>query len=196
MTEITILDWRRVMSELISFEDVEARILTIQGEQVLIDRDVAELYGIETKDVNRAVKNNPDKFPAEYIITLSNEEKSDVVKNFHHLRVLKFSHALPTAFTEKGLYMLATILKSPMATQTTLAIVETFAKIREFAKIITQLPDVSDGVQQKSLVQRGGEIFTEVLDDCLLEVTGDEITYEVDLGVVKVKRTVKRKKKK
>ena len=72
-----------------------------------------------------------------------------MVKNFHHLSVLKFSHALPTAFTEKGLYMLATILKSPMATQTTLAIVETFAKMREFAKIITQLPDVSDGVQQK-----------------------------------------------
>jgi len=184
------------MSDMISFDYVEKRIMTIRGQQVLIDRDVAELYGMETKDVNRAVKNNPEKFPEGYIITLSSDEKSEVVKNFHHLSALKFSHAPPTAFTEKGLYMLATILKSPTATQTTLAIVETFAKMREFAKIITQLPDIQDETEQKTLVQKGSEVFTEVLGDCILEVIGDEISYEVDLGIVKVKRKITREKRK
>jgi len=186
----------RIMNELFTFEEVEKRILTIRGEQVLLDRDVAELYGIETKDVNRAVKNNPDKFPTDYIITLSNEEKSEVVKNFHHLSVLKFSHALPTAFTEKGLYMLATILKSPTATQTTLAIVETFAKIREFARIVSELPDTKDEQMENALIQRGGDIFMDILEDNILEISGDEISFELDLKIMKLKRVIKRKKKK
>ena len=105
------------MSDSISFEEVEKRVLTVQGQQVLLDKDVAELYGVETREINQAVRNNPDKFPSNYKLTLSDEEKSEVVKNFDHLSLLKFSHALPTAFTEKGLYMLATILKSPTATQ-------------------------------------------------------------------------------
>jgi len=106
------------------------------------------------------------------------------------------SRKTPSAFTEKGLYMLATILKSPTATQTTLAIVETFAKIREFSKIITQLPDIHEEAEQKSLMRRGGDIFADILDDNILEVTGDEITFELDLAVMKVKHMVKREKKK
>ena len=185
------------MSDMISFEEVEKRVLTIRGQQVLIDRDVAELYGVEVKRVNEAVKRNAEKFPDGYVIEVSDSEKFELVANCdRNSSALKMSRVLPTAFTEKGLYMLATILKSPTASQTTLAIVETFAKMREFAKIITQLPDVKDSVQQKSLVQRSSEIFTEVLDDCIFEVTDDEISYEVDLGIVKVKRKVKRKRRK
>ena len=184
------------MSELINYDEVEKRVLTIQGQQVLLDRDVAELYGVEVKRVNEAVRRNTDKFPNGYLIAVSDNEKSELVANCDRFNKQKHSTVLPTAFTEKGLYMLATILKSPTATQTTLAIVETFAKMREFARIITQLPDVQDDTQQKSLVQKGSEIFTEVLGDCMLEVVGDEIAYEVDLGVVKVKRTIKRKKRK
>jgi len=92
--------------------------------------------------------------------------------------------------------MLATILKSSSATQTTLAIVETFAKIREFSKIITQLPDIHEKAEQKALMRRGGDIFADILDDNFLEVTGDEITFELDLAVMKVKHMVKREKKK
>jgi hypothetical protein len=77
-----------------------------------LDSDVALLYGVETRDINKSVKNNPDKFPDGYIISLSKKEKAEVVENFHHLNSLKFSPTLPKAFTEKGLYMLATILKS------------------------------------------------------------------------------------
>jgi len=92
--------------------------------------------------------------------------------------------------------MLATILKSQTATQTTLAIVETFAKLREFSRIITRLPDTKEEAEQKALMHKGGDIFAEILDDNILEITGDELTFELDLAVMKVKRTVKREKKK
>jgi len=184
------------MSDLVIYEEVEKRILTFQNQQVLLDRDVAELYGVETKEINQAVKNNPDKFPENYKFILSVEEKSELVKNFDRFNMLKHSTVSPTAFTEKGLYMLATILKSPSATQTTLAIVETFTKIREFARIVTELPDIQEETVKRSLVQKGGDLFADILEDNILEVTGDEITFELDLAIMKLKHSIKRKKKK
>jgi len=121
---------------------------------------------------------------------------SELVTNCDRFKSLKHSTALPTAFTEKGLYMLATILKSPTATQTTLAIVETFAKVREFAKIVTELPDIKDEPMKNALMQRGGDIFVDILEDNIMEVAGDEISLELDLSIFKVKRVVKREKKK
>jgi len=188
-----------IMREIIKFEEVEKRVLTIQSQQVLLDRDVAELYGIETKDVNRAVKNNPDKFPVGYIISLNTEE-------WNSLRLKKFTldnngrgqHTkyIPKAFTEKGLYMLATILKSQTATQTTLAIVETFARIREFAKIVTELPDIKEEPKKNALMQKGGNLFMDILEENVLEMTGDEISFELDLAIMKLKRVIKRELKK
>jgi len=182
------------MNEMIRFEDVEKRVITIREQQVLIDRDVAELYGVETKRINEAVKNNPEKFPDGYIIALEDDEKIEVVENFDHLSALKFSHATVTAFTEKGLYMLATILKSPAATQTTIAIVETFVKIRELSRTISLLPSVQEEATQKVLMQKSGELLADVLDDNNLEITGDETTIELNLAIMKVKHTVKRGK--
>ena len=123
--------------ELIKFNNVENRIVTLRNTKVIIDSDVAELYGVQTKEINQAIKNNPEKFPEDYTIELTKVEKTELVKNFDHLNKLKFSSALPKAFTEKGLYMLATILKSPQATQTTLAIIEMSIK-----KIFTSLLDI------------------------------------------------------
>ena len=105
-----------------------------RGQRVILDSDVARLYGVNTMRVNEAVKNNPDKFPDGYIITLNNGEwetsslrsKISTLKTSGRGEHTKYP---PKAFTEKGLYMLATILKSPKATQTTIAIIETFAKI-------------------------------------------------------------------
>jgi len=153
------------------------------------------LYGVETKYINRAVKNNLDKFPEGYVINLSSEERSEVVQNLHHLSMLKFSHAETAAFTEKGLYMLATILKSPAATQTTIAIVETFTKIRELSRTISQLPDIEEEFAQKALMQKSGEILAEVLEDNTLHVSGDETTIELNLALLKIKHTIKRGKK-
>jgi hypothetical protein len=110
------------MNDIIKYSQVEEKILTIRNERVILDCDVAELYGVETREINQAIKNNPDKFREGYVFSLQNTEKQYVVENFHHLEKIKFSTGLPKAFTEKGLYMLATILKSKKATQTTIAI--------------------------------------------------------------------------
>ena len=184
------------MSEIIKFEEVEKRVLNIQGQQVLIDRDVAELYGVETKKINQAVGRNLGKFPKGYIIELNEKEKYELVTNCDRFDMLKHSTVIPKAFTEKGLYMLATILKSPTATQTTLAIVETFSKIREFARVVAELPDIKEETEHKALMKKGGNIFANILEDNLLEVTGDEITFELDLAIMKVKQVIKREKKK
>jgi ABC-type lipopolysaccharide export system ATPase subunit len=85
------------MSELIKFEEVKKRVLIIQGEQILIDRDVAELYGVEVKRINEAVKRNPDKFPDGYVITLSDSDKSELVAICDRFILLKHSSVLPSA---------------------------------------------------------------------------------------------------
>jgi len=178
--------------ETIKFSEVNDKIISLRNERVIIDSDVAALYGVETRDINKSVKNNPDKFPEGYILSLSNKEKAEVVENFHHLKNIKFSHALPKAFTEKGLYMLATILKSPRATQTTIAIVEAFAKIRELTRTVAELSQSPEQYKQKTLMQKGGDIIADLLDDGL-QVTDTETTFEINFALMKVKHTIKRK---
>jgi len=182
------------MHYMIDLKEVEDKILTIRGQSILIDRDVAALYGVSTKAVNQAVKNNPEKFPEGYIVALNSEDKSELVKNFDQFNSLKHSSVLPSAFTEKGLYMLATILKSPNATQTTIAIVEAFAKIRELSKTLSMLPEIVEEHKQKTLLRRSGDIIADLLDDNSLEVSGDETSIEINLMVMKLKHTIKRKK--
>ena len=101
-------------------KSIESLIISLRNQKIILDSDVAKIYGVETRDINKAVKNNSDKFPRGYIFELKPIERQEVVENFHHLKKLKFSPNLPKAFTEKGLYMLATILKSKQATKATL----------------------------------------------------------------------------
>ena len=124
----------------------------------MLDSDVAELYGVETKRINEAVKNNPDTFPAGYIIELDKAEW-DGLKSKFSTSTKGGKVKLPSAFPEKGLYMLATILKSPQAVQATLAIIETFAKIRQLSRSIQKLSIVNDKVNQKALMHRSGELI-------------------------------------
>ena len=81
--------------DIVKLESVEDKIIEIKGEKVIIDSDVAVRYGVETRDINKAVKNNPDKFPEGYIFELTGKEKNEVVENFHHLEKVKFSPPLP-----------------------------------------------------------------------------------------------------
>ena len=128
----------------------ENKIIVIRDKQVILDRDVAELYGVETKRINEALKNNPDKFPDGYVITLNIKEKDELVENFDRFKTLKHSTVEPHAFTEKGLYMLATILKSPLATEVTIAIIETFSKVREVSRAIAKVNDDAEkGIMPK-----------------------------------------------
>ena len=147
----------------------ENKIIVIRDKQVILDRDVAELYGVETRRINEALKNNPDKFPDGYVIELTNSEKEYVVENFDHLKNMKYSHATTKAFTEKGLYMLATILKSPLATEVTIAIIETFSKVREVSRAIAKVNDDAEkGIMPKEEEQgKIQNLMGEVLADNL-----------------------------
>jgi ORF6N domain. len=91
---------------------VESKIITFRNQQVILDSDVAELYGVETKCINEAVSNNPKKFPKGYVFKLDNQEFNKLRSKFSTTKFQKTRQA-SKAFTEKGLYMLATILKSP-----------------------------------------------------------------------------------
>jgi phage regulator Rha-like protein len=175
------------------FKDVESKVISVNEEVVLLDRDVAELYGVETKRINEAVKNNPDRYPDGYILVLSQHEKSELVEKFDRFKKLKHSTANPKAFTEKGLYMLATILKGEKATQTTIAIVETFVKMRHLSRSINKLSEVRDKSDQQALMQKSGELIAELLDDDLT-VSDSETSIELNFAILKFKHTVKKKK--
>ena len=174
---------------MITTQDVEARMIVLRKQPVLIDADVAELYGVQTKEVNQAVRNNPRKFPYGYIFELDKYEK----ENFDRLNKLKFSTVQPTAFTERGLYMLATILKGERAEKTTLAIIDTFVQVRELARTMEALQNVEDGgAQQRTLLQRTGDLLAEVVGHNLSTRT-TETEIELNFAVVKIKHKVIRK---
>lgn len=187
MNSLTKKDEERMS---VTTKDVEDRMIVLRGQPVLIDADVAELYGVETKEVNQAVRNNPNKFPLGYLFELDKYEKDEVVKNFDHLKKLKFSSVAPTAFTERGLYMLATILKGDQAVNTTLAIVDTFVRVRELARTMEALQDVEDGgAQQRTMLQRIGTILADVVGYNLRTRT-TETDIELNFAVVKIKHKV------
>ncbi|MBO7054166.1 MAG: ORF6N domain-containing protein [Bacteroidales bacterium] len=179
--------------QMIKIEDVQDKVLQLRNENVIIDSDVATLYGVQTKEINQAVKNNPHKFPEGYVFRLTKDEKSEVVKIFDHLNGLKFSKIEPVAFTERGLYMLATILKGEQAVQTTLCIIETFVKIRELARTVAALPQTEDKTVQKSLMQKGGELISDILGNDL-NPSESETELELNFAMLKLKHRVVRKK--
>ncbi|WP_461248353.1 ORF6N domain-containing protein [Treponema sp. R6D11] len=176
----------------IDFSDIKRAIVSVKGQNVLIDSDVASIYGVETREVNQAIKNNPDKFPAGYIVEV---DKGELIKIFDRFNNLKHSTAQTKAFTEKGLYMLATILRSPKATAATIAIIETFAKLRELSHTIAKLADTKEKPERQSLMQKSGDIFSELIATDM-PVSGTETTLEINFAVMKFKHTVKREKKK
>ena len=173
-------------------KEIQDLIIDIRGEKVILDSDVAKIYGVETKRVNEAVKNNPDRFPEGYIVQTTEAELNDLRSK---ISTTKFSmtRSAPKAFTEKGLYMFATILKSKQATEATIAIIETFAKLRTLSRTMSQLATVKDQDKQKSLMNRSGELMSEILYDDL-DTSETETSLELNFAVLKLKHTVKKKK--
>ena len=188
---------------IIKFEALENRLIRYKDEYVLIDSDVAQLYGVSTKEVNQAVSNNPNKFPEGYVIELTKEEKVELVKNFDRFNKLKHSTVSPKVFTEKGLYMLATIIKSKIATETTLQIIETFAKVKELSRNINGIMKTEDTERQKELAQKSNQILEDIIeiepdilsDDEEGEIVETTTKFEFNLGFAKVSRSIKKIKK-
>ena len=169
-------------------------MLTIRNQQVLLDRDVAALYGVETKALNQAVKRNAEKFPAGYILKMTEEEcsRSQIVTlSGGRGSNLKY---LPYAFTERGLYMLATVLKSARATQATLAIIETYAKVRSMVRDMEALQTEKAGSpEQANMLTRAGHKLAELIGDNLSAVSR-KTTIELNLALLKISHEVTERK--
>ena len=180
-----------------SLSAIEEKLISVRKKQVLLDRDVAFLYGVETKRINEAVKNNPEKFPEGYVMILDKSEEQILRSKFSTLEKSssgQHSKYGVKAFTEKGLYMLATILKSPKATETTISIIETYAKIKELTRVIERVTEENLHEKQEDLLSKSTQLISSVLTDNL-ELNGTETSIELNLAILKVKHTFKRKKK-
>ena len=176
----------------IQYEMVQNKIISFRNQEVIFDHDVAELYGVETREVNQAVRNNPEKFPYGYVLEPDKKELADLQSKFLIANNPK-SRVAPKAFTEKGLYMLATILKSKQAIQTTIAIIEAFAKLRELSRTIAKMTQNPNEFEQKELMKKSGGIVEDLFGDSL-QTTDTETEIELNFAVLKLKHKIKRKK--
>ena len=181
---------------------VKSRMLIVRDQPVLLDRDVAALYGVQTKEINQAVRNNPDKFPEGFLLQLNNDEFSDwkskiltsnlspAEKNAIKMGVRR----APKAFTERGLYMLATVLKGELATKATLAIVNTYAQVRSVKRELLELHKEGDKKKKHALMQHFGETLTDIVMRDPDEVE-TESSLELNFFIGKIKHTVRKIKK-
>jgi len=189
----------------ISIEDVQDKIIVLRGEPVILDRDLAELYGVQTREVNQALKNNSRKFPSGYTFVLDDNDMKDLrskilttnLEGADNKGVKPISSMVrynPTAFTERGLYMMATILKSRQAELTTVAIIDTFASVKELARTLKELNHTEKQEEQKGLLKKSGELIGEIIGNDMATAE-TETELELNFAVLKLKHTIKRKKK-
>ena len=182
---------------MISNADVQSRIIYVRDFPAIVDADVAEIYGVETKRVNEAVRNNPDKFPEDYMFELTADEsrvlrsKISSLENSGKGRHSKYNYK---AFTEKGLYMLATVLKSKQATAATFAIIETFAKVRYLKRELKELHQEPNKRVQMDKMHNFGEVLSDIIMPDL-ETVETESSLELNFFIGKIKHTVRRIKK-
>jgi len=139
------------MNELLAQNEIGSRIFTLRDKEVMLDRDLAELYQVENRVLNQAVKRNIKRFPSDFMFQLTKEEfenwKSQIViSNSDKIGLRKIPHA----FTEQGVYMLATVLKSDVAIEVNISIMRTFAKLREFSKHYNTLAKKIMEVERKN----------------------------------------------
>ena len=183
----------------ISQNDIKSRMLVVRNQAVLLDRDVAELYGVQTKEVNQAVRNNPDKFLDGFLFQLDAEEivslRSKILTlNGEGGRGKHSKHGYK-AFTERGLYMLATILKGEMATRVTLAIVNAYAQLRSMVRDMEALQTLKDGSpEQAAQLTKAGHKLAQLIGDNL-STESTKTTIELNLAVLKITHEVTRTKK-
>ena len=138
---------------------IQKNILLIRGEKVLIDKDLAKVYGVDTRRLNEQVKRNAGRFPEDFVFQLTAEEKAEVIANCDHLKNLKFSKALPYAFTEHGVIMAASVLNSPKAVEVSVYVARAFVQLRqtiaehkELARKITSLERELSGHDEQIMI--------------------------------------------
>jgi len=188
---------------IIKFETIENKLIKYNNEWVLLDKDVATLYEVEPKKLRQQVKQNIDKFPSDYASQLSEADLDLMVSQNVTPSKQHFGGSLPYVFTEKSLYMVATILKSKKATEAIFATIETFAKVKELSKNISAIMKTEDEAKQKELAKKSNKILEEIIelepeslsDDEDGELIGATANFEFNLGFAKVSRSIKKIKK-
>ncbi len=166
----------------------------IRGMEVIADADVAALYGVETKHVNQAVRNNPDKFPTRYMFELNMSELRDLRSKILTTNVSVKNRNSTKVFTELGLYMLATILNGERARNVTFAIIETFDKVRNLKRELLELHNETDKEVQAKKMKHFGEVLTDIVMP-ELETAETESSLEINFFIGKLKHSVKRVRK-
>ncbi|MDI9504328.1 MAG: ORF6N domain-containing protein [Bacillota bacterium] len=131
--------------------EIQSMIFTFRGKQVIVDRDLAELYQVQTKRINEQVKRNIDRFPAEFCFQLDNNEKNELVANCDRFKTLKHSTSNPYAFTEQGIAMLSAVLTSDVAVQVSIKIMNAFVEMRHFLVSNAAVFERLDRVELKQL---------------------------------------------
>ncbi|MBN4051388.1 ORF6N domain-containing protein [bacterium AH-315-M05] len=135
--------------QIIPVERVDRSIILLRGYKVMLDTDLAEIYGVTTKQLNQAVKRNIDRFPEDFMFRLTEKEKIEVVTICDHLQKLKFSPHLPYAFTEHGAVMLASVLNSPVAIKASIQVVRAFVRLREILATHKELAHKLEQLEKK-----------------------------------------------
>ena len=144
--------------------------------------------------IQRSFRHSLPLFPPGYIYELTESELEDLRSKISTTK-LAMTRTAPKAFSEKGLHMLATILKSKRATETTLAVIEAFSKLRQLTRVVSQISSQENTPnEQKALMSQSGELLAEIIDDGLI-TTDSETTFELNFAVQKLKHTIKRKQK-
>lgn len=201
--------------KIITYDQVKSKIIKLRNQKVILDYNVAELYGVQTREVNQAIKRNPDKFPSGYLIYLDSDDwdslksqnailfdgaESGLYTDSSSISQIVISTEKggrirsPIAFTERGLYMLATILKSSKAIETSIAIIDTFAQVRDLANSIQKISKTSDNIQKIKLLDGCANIVTELLDNELI-ISQQETNVKIKLPFFELsKKTTKIKK--
>jgi hypothetical protein len=136
---------------LVAIEDIEAKILNLRGQKVMLDADLAELYGVETKVLNQAVKRNADRFPEDFMFQLTPAEHGSLRSQIVTLKIGRGQHRkfMPYAFTEHGALMLGNVLKSARAVEASLLVVRVFVRLRELVSTHKDLSAKFDELERK-----------------------------------------------
>ena len=134
---------------LIPRETIESKIFLIRGKKVMLDADLAQLYGVETKHLNRQVRRNISRFPKDFMFQLNEGEKKELVTKCHRFNKLKHSISFPYAFTEYGALMLANVIKSSIAIEVSILIVRAFVRLREILSTHKELKEKIEAMEAK-----------------------------------------------
>lgn len=168
------------MDALIIQGEISAKILTLRGKQVMLDRDLAELYAVETKYLKRQVQRNFERFNEEDFMFILSKEELELLRSQIGTTNLAKTRALPYAFTEQGVYMLATVINSPIAVEISKDIMRTFTKLREFSKHYNALAKQIIEVERKSDKQY--KELKKALDEL---IASSEVASEKVMGFLK-----------